>query len=50
MLSSAVVDSMRKFVGEVARRRSVCPPEMRSDRNGNCGACDGGEVRNGVRA
>jgi hypothetical protein len=50
MLSSAVVANVWKDVKEWARRRSVWPPEMRRVRKGKVGACEGGEVRKGVRA
>jgi hypothetical protein len=49
ILSSGVVARMRNSVVEVARRRSVCPPETSKVRNGNSGGFEA-QVRMGVRA
>lgn len=47
--SSKVVARMRKDVRELASTMSVCPPETRSVRKGNCGT-SGQDVRRGVKA
>lgn len=50
MDSSGVVASVLNEVGERARRRRVCPPEMSRVRKGKVGMSDRGRVRKGVSA
>lgn len=49
MLSSEVVARIRNDVKDVARRRRVCPPDIRRVRKGNFGGL-GQEVSRGVSA
>lgn len=49
MLSSRVVANNRNDTSEMARRRRVCPPDIRTVRKGNLGSL-GYAVRRGVKA